>query len=66
MALPKRRHSKARTGNRRSWWKARRLPLAVCAYCQAVVLAHNACPECGYYGGSKVDHTVKEKEKKKE
>lgn len=42
------------------------MPLAVCAYCQAVVLAHNACPECGYYGGSKVDHTVKEKEKKKE
>ena len=62
MAVPKRRHSKARTGQRRSHYKARTLTLARCSNCGAVRLAHNACPKCGYYKGEKVDHTVKEKE----
>ena len=61
MALPKRRHSRARVGNRRSHWKARSLALAECPQCNAVVLAHSACPKCGYYRGEKVDHTIKEK-----
>lgn len=63
MALPKRRHSRARVGNRRSHYKARQLVVGKCPQCKAAVISHHACPKCGYYKGSKVDHTVKEKKK---
>lgn len=63
MALPKRRHSRARVGSRRSQWKARRLMVVRCPQCKAMALAHSACPECGFYKGAKVDHTVKEEKR---
>ncbi|MCX7598717.1 MAG: 50S ribosomal protein L32 [Armatimonadetes bacterium] len=63
MALPKRRHSRARVGNRRCRYRARTLALANCPQCGATVLAHNACRKCGYYQQEKVDHTVKEEQK---
>jgi len=63
MALPKRRHSRARVGHRRSQWKARRLAAVECPQCGALRLAHSVCPNCGYYKGEKLDHTVKEEKK---
>ncbi len=41
-------------------------PIIHCAQCGAPIIPHNACSECGYYKGRKVDHTVKEKEQKGE
>jgi Zn ribbon nucleic-acid-binding protein len=29
------------------------------------VRPHNACGKCGFYKGRKVDHTIREEEKKK-
>jgi large subunit ribosomal protein L32 len=65
MALPKRRHSRARVGSRRAYYKARSLNLGECSRCHATVLAHHACPKCGAYKGVKVDHTVKEKKEER-
>ncbi len=64
MALPKRRHSKSRRNKRRTHQGLpTTMPIMKCAKCGAAVLPHNACGECGFYKGRKVDHTVKEKEK---
>jgi large subunit ribosomal protein L32 len=65
MALPKRKHSNSRTNKRRANWKLSMPSLTECSNCRQPVLTHNACPKCGYYQGRKVDHTVKEEDKKK-
>jgi large subunit ribosomal protein L32 len=36
--------------------------IATCDKCGAVVLPHNACGDCGYYKGRKIDHTVKDEQ----
>ncbi|MBM3211748.1 50S ribosomal protein L32 [Candidatus Poribacteria bacterium] len=61
MALPKRRLSKSRRGNRRAHLALRVRLTNVCPKCQAVKLPHRACPECGYYKGRQVIN-VKEQE----
>lgn len=66
MALPKRRHSKARQRKRRTHQKLALPTLTTCSHCKTKVLPHNACYKCGYYQGRKVDHTVKEEERKRE
>ncbi len=66
MALPKRRHSNTRTRKRRTHHKVALPSLTQCSHCQAMILTHNACHKCGYYQGRKVDHTVKEEERKRE
>jgi len=66
MPLPKRRHSNTRTRKRRTHQKLSLPTLTACDNCSTMVLAHNACYKCGYYQGRKVDHTVKEEEKKRE
>ncbi len=64
MALPKRRHSKSRRNKRRTHQKlSGTVSVVKCAKCGAAVLPHNACGQCGFYKGRKVDHTVKEEEK---
>ena len=64
MALPKRKHSKSRTRKKRQH-KVTLVPaITHCPQCQGAVLPHNACGKCGYYKGRKVDHTIREEEKK--
>ena len=54
MALPKSRHSKARTRSRRAKWKIEAPSLLLCPNCGAYKLRHVACPQCGYYMGRSV------------
>ncbi len=54
MALPKRRHSNARTGTRRAH---DHLPIpkpGVCSRCRQAKRPHTICPNCGYYRGKAV------------
>jgi len=50
-ALPKRKLSSRRRGNRRSQWNAVVLQLVSCQRCRAPHPSHHACPRCGYYKG---------------
>ncbi|MCK4664509.1 MAG: 50S ribosomal protein L32 [Bacteroidales bacterium] len=51
MAHPKRKISKQRRNKRRTHYKATVPTLAICSNCNATVLYHRVCPECGYYRG---------------
>lgn len=61
MALPKRRHSKARGAKRRANWKLTAPCLSVCPSCHKPKLPHVACPECGQYNGRLVIEVKKKK-----
>ena len=61
MALPKRRHSNARTRTRRTHDVLRNPNLSKCSNCGALKLPHRVCRKCGYYNGVEV---IKKKEKK--
>ncbi len=52
MALPKRKSSKARQGNRRS--HLRPPTLVPCPQCHSLKLPHHVCPSCGSYRGREV------------
>jgi len=65
MALPKRRHSKARQRKRRTHDGLSLPSLTTCSRCKTAILTHNACHNCGHYKGRKVDHTITEEEKKR-
>ncbi|MDA3843482.1 MAG: 50S ribosomal protein L32 [Candidatus Kapabacteria bacterium] len=54
MAHPKRKTSKARRDKRRTHYKAVVPTTTLCPQCGGVRLAHQACPECGYYNGRKI------------
>ena len=55
MAVPKRKHSNARTGSRRSQDRLRPRQLNYCKSCGEVMPSqHVVCPSCGKYG----DHDV--------
>ena len=64
MALPKRRHSKARGRKRRTHWKLAKLNLVPCSQCKQLKVPHEICKVCGYYAGRQVIE-IKKKEKKK-
>ena len=65
MALPKKRHSKARGKRRRTHWKLTQANLIPCPQCKQPKLAHRVCQVCGYYNGRQViEIKVKEKKKK--
>jgi len=49
MALPKRRHSKARTRKRRTHDRISAPALITCSNCGEKKLPHCVCPSCGYY-----------------
>ncbi|MBQ9904648.1 MAG: 50S ribosomal protein L32 [Synergistaceae bacterium] len=51
MATPKRKVSHARTSQRKAnWLGALSAPVTMkCEHCGEVMLAHHACPSCGYY-----------------
>ncbi|HID75119.1 MAG TPA: 50S ribosomal protein L32 [Planctomycetaceae bacterium] len=54
MAVPKRKHSNARTGARRAHDAKRPPSLVFCAQCSNAVPPHTVCPKCGQYMDRKV------------
>lgn len=55
MAVPKRKHSKARRDKRRSnVWKIEVPALVKCSQCGEIKRAHRLCSACGYYNGREV------------
>ena len=54
MALPKRKHSKARRDKRRTHWKLAVPSMTRCPQCAQPCLPHRACPHCGTYRGRHV------------
>lgn len=64
MAVPKRKHSNARTGTRRAHDGLKPRQLLYCAQCSTAVPAHVVCPNCGHYMGRKVVETAEKKKKK--
>ncbi len=58
MAVPKRKHSKARRDKRRSnVWKIKVPALMKCPQCGEFKLPHRVCKACGYYKGREVIKT---------
>ena len=54
MALPKRKHSKARRDKSRTHWKLTLSSLTKCPQCAGAIRTHRVCPSCGYYRGRQV------------
>ncbi len=54
MAVPKRRHSKARGAKRRTHWKINGPGLVACPQCHQPKMQHRICPNCGFYRGREV------------
>lgn len=55
MAVPKRKHSKARRDKRRSnVWKIQAPALMKCPQCGEFKLPHRVCKVCGFYKGREV------------
>ncbi|MGL4943438.1 MAG: 50S ribosomal protein L32 [Thermoguttaceae bacterium] len=51
MAVPKRKHSNARTGTRRSHDHKTPIQTSPCPECSRQNPSHVVCPNCGYYMG---------------
>jgi large subunit ribosomal protein L32 len=58
MAVPKRKHSNARTGSRRSHHGKKPRQLTFCPKCSTGVPTHVVCPNCGHYMGRQVVEIV--------
>ena len=54
MALPKRKHSKARRDKSRTHWKLGVPTLTKCPQCARPIAPHRVCTRCGYYRGRQV------------
>ncbi|MCE3019318.1 MAG: 50S ribosomal protein L32 [Pirellula sp.] len=54
MAVPKRRHSNARSGKRRAHHSKKPRQVQTCPKCSSPVLSHHVCQKCGYYMGRTV------------
>lgn len=56
MAVPKKRLTKRRQGNRRSQGhgKVFAVQLATCSNCGSKVMPHAVCAHCGFYKGKKI------------
>ncbi|MFN8522782.1 MAG: 50S ribosomal protein L32 [Chloroflexota bacterium] len=59
-ALPKKKVSRARRGNRRSHQSLTLPTLMTCPDCRAPKVTHRVCPSCGMYNGSQAI-TIKER-----
>jgi large subunit ribosomal protein L32 len=53
-ALPKKRVSRSRQGNRRAHQKVTIPQLTVCPQCRQLRQSHHVCPNCGTYRGRQV------------
>ena len=63
-ALPKRKISKARKGERRAHLHLEPVQLVECPQCHENKPPHIVCPKCGYYNGVEVIKPKTPKEKK--
>ena len=54
MAVPKKKVSKSRRGQRRSHDAFRATALVECSNCGEMKLPHHICPACGHYKGREV------------
>jgi len=54
MAVPKRRHSRARRDTRRAHDAIKIQSISFCPNCKEPKLPHRICPNCGYYNGREV------------
>ena len=64
-ALPKRKISKARRGERRAHLHLEPVQLVECTQCHEPKLSHVVCPKCGHYNGVEVVKPKTPKDKKK-
>jgi large subunit ribosomal protein L32 len=53
-ALPKRKITKTRQGNRRAHWALKARRSVTCPQCGAPVRPHHVCLSCGTYRGTQV------------
>ena len=53
-AVPKKKISRSRQGNRRQHHKIKIPQLKICPQCRQARLSHHACPNCGTYKGRQV------------
>ncbi len=60
-ALPKKKTSRARQGERRSHLHIALAAMTTCPHCRKLRQPHRVCPHCGYYKGNEI---VKIKEAK--
>lgn len=70
MPVPKQRHNTARKGRRRAGQVIKiknitKVQSVKCSNCEAKIMPHRACPECGFYKGKEVIKTQKSKKNKK-
>jgi large subunit ribosomal protein L32 len=65
MALPKRKHSKARRDKSRTHQALSVTQLTKCPQCFTLIRPHHICSACGYYKGRKIVDIKAKKEKKK-
>lgn len=49
MAVPKKKTSVSRQGNRRSHSALKPIVVSECSNCGEVKLSHHVCPSCGFY-----------------
>ena len=54
MAVPKRRISRSRRGNRRAHHQKPVAQLVACSNCGTNIRPHHICPQCGHYRGKQV------------
>lgn len=54
MAVPKRKTSSRRRGNRRSHDAIGVQNLRPCSHCSMLTRPHRVCPDCGYYKGEQI------------
>lgn len=62
---PKKRHSRQRQGKRRAAIRLAVAKTVNCPNCQAPILPHKICRNCGYYKGKMVIVKKEKKEEKK-
>ncbi|MDR2641222.1 MAG: 50S ribosomal protein L32 [Planctomycetaceae bacterium] len=65
MAVPKRKHSNARTGSRRSHDHKTLVQRTLCKECATAILNHVVCPKCGFYMDRKVMEPKVKKKKRR-
>ncbi|MDH3607001.1 MAG: 50S ribosomal protein L32 [Acidimicrobiia bacterium] len=54
MAVPKKKMSRSRTRRRKAMWKVSAPTTTKCPQCNASMLPHRVCGECGSYNGREV------------
>ena len=60
---PKKRHSRARQGKRRSAIHLKLAGSVLCANCKTPILPHTVCINCGFYKGLEIINKSKRKTK---